>query len=133
VAFGGRDRADLWHAVLAVSVTATASGPENGPDGFVLAVSADADHRRGRDALDLSIDFPLWAGKLGDCGQLGLGDRLAVSGWLLVGRWLGEQLVEVTREVALEDRSAPLLVLLSASFRARYSWVAGSWWARVTR
>jgi hypothetical protein len=74
-----------------------------------LAVLADADHRRGRDALDLSIDFSLRTVKLGDRGQLGLGDRLAVSGWLLVGRWLGEQLVEVTREVALEGPQRALI------------------------
>ena len=31
-----------------------------------------------------------------------LDDRVAVCGWLLVGGWLGEQLVEVAGEVALE-------------------------------
>jgi hypothetical protein len=37
-----------------------------------------------------------------DRGQLGLGDRLAVSCLLLVGGRFGEEVVEAAREVALE-------------------------------
>ena len=70
---------------------------------------ADADHRRGScgDLLDLSLR----AGTLGDRGELGLGDRLAVGGLLLVGGWLGEEAVEAAREVALEGAQRSLLGL----------------------
>ena len=87
----GSERVDLRQPRSAVEFAADGSGPENGPDGFVIGRAlADADHRAGRVALDGRVGLSPRTGTRRDLrrcvfGRLWLADRLGFSGLLLVG------------------------------------------------